>query len=461
MTLAASLQEAYLSRHPADAARTFETMKDPTLAPSLEVVSRRDPMVLVPILERLSPLRARALFEHMPREARARVLRAANPRLAVLLVGHLQPAELAERLADLPESVRAELERLLAFPEDSAGHLMDRVFDPVRPEMRVAEVLERLRAASIRRVRSLFVVDDDGRLIGRVDMQDLALADLEVEIASLMQRAEGAVAITSPREYIVEQLEETRLDALPVVDLDQRLLGVVRYASLFHAVEAEASADLLTMVGASADERALSTFGFAVRRRLPWLHINLLTAFLAASVVGIFESLIAQFTALAVLLPVVAGQSGNAGAQALAVTMRGLALREIGLRDWRAVLDKEAPDRSGQRRGARHRMRPRGLVVERHHRPRPGDRHRHGAVGRRRRDRRRPGAHRAHPGRPGSGHRLVDHPDHGHRRRRVLLVPGNGDGAQLPALTTVRASTGSITTIGRIEWNAIGKRMNL
>jgi magnesium transporter len=341
MTLAATLQEAYLSRHPADAARTFETMKDPTLAPSLEVVSRRDPMVLMPILERLSPLRARALFEHMPGEARSRVLRAANPRLAVLLVGHLKAADLAERLADLPESVRVELERLLAFPEDSAGHLMDRVFDPVRPEMRVAEVLDRLRAASIRRVRSLFVVDDDGRLIGRVDMQDLALADLDVQIASLMQRAEGAVAITSPRQYIVEQLEETRLDALPVVDLDQRLLGVVRYASLFHAVEAEASADLLTMVGASADERALSTSGFAVRRRLPWLHINLLTAFLAASVVGIFENLIAQFTALAVLLPVVAGQSGNAGSQALAVTIRGLALREIGLRDWRAVLDKE------------------------------------------------------------------------------------------------------------------------
>lgn len=341
MSLTATLQEAYVSRHPADAARVFESMRETTLGPGLEAVCRRDPAVLMPLLERLSPLRARALFEQMPREARSRVLRAANPRLTVLLIGHLPPAELAQRLADLPQSVRAELERLLAFPEDSAGHLMDRVFDPVRPEMRVADVLERLRAASIRRVRSLFVVDDDGRLIGRVDMQDLALADLDVEIASLMQRAEGAVAITAPREYIVEQLEETRLDALPVVDLDQRLLGVVRYASLFHAVEAEASADLLTMVGASADERALSTFGFAVRRRLPWLHINLLTAFLAASVVGLFESLIAQFTALAVLLPVVAGQSGNAGSQALAVTIRGLALREIGLRDWRAVLDKE------------------------------------------------------------------------------------------------------------------------
>jgi magnesium transporter len=95
------------------------------------------------------------------------------------------------------------------------------------------------------------------------------------------------------------------------------------------------------MVGASRDERALSPALFAVKKRLPWLQINLLTAFMAAAVVGLFESTIARFTALAVLLPVVAGQSGNAGAQALAVTMRGLALREISLRHWLKVTVKE------------------------------------------------------------------------------------------------------------------------
>jgi magnesium transporter len=95
------------------------------------------------------------------------------------------------------------------------------------------------------------------------------------------------------------------------------------------------------MVGASRDERALSSSLFSVTKRLPWLQINLLTAFLAASVVGLFEGTIAKYTALAVLMPVVAGQSGNAGAQALAVTMRGLVLREISLRHWPKVLYKE------------------------------------------------------------------------------------------------------------------------
>ncbi len=129
---------------------------------------------------------------------------------------------------------------------------------------------------------------------------------------------------------------------LPVVDLDGHLLGVIRHdADLVQAVQEEATADIQTMVGASKEERALSTALFAVRKRLPWLNINLLTAFLAAAVVGLFESTIAKFTALAVLLPVVAGQSGNTGAQALAVIMRGLALREIRLRHTVAVLIKE------------------------------------------------------------------------------------------------------------------------
>ena len=126
-----------------------------------------------------------------------------------------------------------------------------------------------------------------------------------------------------------------------MVDHDYKLLGIIRYGNLFQAAEEAATAGIQRMVGVSADERALSTPLFAVKRRLVWLHINLLTAFLAAAVVGLFESTIAQFTALAILLPVVAGQSGNAGSQALAVTMRGLALREISTLHWRAVLSKE------------------------------------------------------------------------------------------------------------------------
>jgi magnesium transporter len=126
------------------------------------------------------------------------------------------------------------------------------------------------------------------------------------------------------------------------VDLDGRLLGVIKNEDIIKASQEDATADLQTMVGASKDERALSSMWFSVRKRLGWLQVNLVTAFLAATVVGMFESVIAQFTALAVLLPVVAGQSGNTGAQSLAVVMRGLALRDISPAQWFRVVTKES-----------------------------------------------------------------------------------------------------------------------
>jgi magnesium transporter len=144
-----------------------------------------------------------------------------------------------------------------------------------------------------------------------------------------------------PREELYEKLHHHEVDVLPVVDLDMHLVGVVEGKELLDTMREELVTDMQTMVGAHKDESALSSSLFAVRKRLPWLQINLLTAFLAAAVVGIFEETIAEFTALAVLLPIAAGQSGNAGAQALAVTMRGLTLREISMRHWFAVMMKE------------------------------------------------------------------------------------------------------------------------
>ena len=135
--------------------------------------------------------------------------------------------------------------------------------------------------------------------------------------------------------------DEHKITDLPVVDVAGTLVGIIRNDVLVSAAVAESSNDILTMVGANKDERAFSRPLFVVRKRLPWLQINLVTAFVAAAVVGLFEDTIARVTALAVLLPVVAGQSGNTGAQALAVTMRGLALHEIGTSHWRYVAIKE------------------------------------------------------------------------------------------------------------------------
>jgi magnesium transporter len=184
-------------------------------------------------------------------------------------------------------------------------------------------------------------VDADGRLAGVVSLQDVAVAPLSAPLASLSRPPAAAVLDMDTRSAVMERIAGGRLASLPVVDIMGRLVGVIRPETLLSFAQEEAVADMQTMVGASRDERALSKVSFAVRKRLPWLHINLATAFLAAAVVGVFENIIAQFTALAVLLPVVAGQSGNTGAQALAVTMRGLALREVRPRQWLRITIKE------------------------------------------------------------------------------------------------------------------------
>jgi magnesium transporter len=202
------------------------------------------------------------------------------------------------------------------------------------------QVLERLRSTSWKRIFEVFVVDAEGVLVGAVPLQVLAVSHKET-LGELQRPPKAVVRSMATREEVVEILETTKTPVVPVVDLDGKLLGVIRYDALIAATQAEASVDVQTMVGASREERALSSVSFAVKKRLPWLQVNLGTAFLAASVVGLFESIIAQFTALAVLLPVVAGQSGNTGAQALAVTMRGLALREVRVRQWFAVIFKE------------------------------------------------------------------------------------------------------------------------
>jgi magnesium transporter len=187
----------------------------------------------------------------------------------------------------------------------------------------------------------VFLVDQAGLLVGVVRLQDLALASPGEPLRELVRREVASLQAMAPRAEVVELLDKRRLSSVPVVDFEGRLVGVIRHDALVDAAREELSVDIQKMVGVGKEERALSPASLAIRKRLPWLQINLGTAFLAASVVGIFENTIAKFTALAVLLPVVAGQSGNTGAQALAVTMRGLALREIRPRQWVRLSIKE------------------------------------------------------------------------------------------------------------------------
>lgn len=336
MSLPETLRDYYVQAHPADAALAVEAQD--SLPTGLDELSAE---AYTRLLEHVDPHRQRELFLALDEKRRADVLQLANVRTALQVMRALTKEELDGTLARLSARVREEYLELLQSPERTAGRFMERLLARYHIDQTVGEALAVLRKSKAQRVRSLYVVGDNDVLAGRVDLQDMALAESAAPMAELLNTVEDVASLTSTEEDLVQLFDRSRVDSIPVVDQDFRLIGIIRYANLFQAAEEAATADIQRMVGASADERALSTPLFAVKRRLPWLHINLLTAFLAAAVVGLFESTIAKFTALAILLPVVAGQSGNAGSQALAVTMRGLALREISTLHWRAVMNKE------------------------------------------------------------------------------------------------------------------------
>jgi len=296
---------------------------------------------LIPVWECLAPDFSSDLISYLDSEVAKDLIKDSAPSTVVRVFGFLSETKQRAILETLSATTRREIEFLQGFDENTAGRNMETRFLAMRAEATVEESLMRMRKIKMPGLQNVFVTTPDGKLLGRVPLQDIAIADGTDTLGALMQQVPATVTATTPAEQVLGIMERQRLPTMPVVDLDGRLLGVFRLVAAITTAQEDATADLQTMVGASRDERALSKASFAVRKRMPWLQVNLLTAFMAAAVVGLFEATIAQFTALAVLLPVVAGQSGNAGAQALAVTMRGLALREISLRNWFQVTNKE------------------------------------------------------------------------------------------------------------------------
>jgi magnesium transporter len=336
--LARRLGQAFERLYPDQAAAELERLPMEEVVRFLTGVPAREAAEL---LSHLSPDTAGRAVVGMGRSDAAKILGALDPPAAARLLARLDGGPRDELLGCMHTKDAAELRQLISYPSDTAGALMDPEVLALKPQATVQEALKRLRASRDKKIHRVFLIDVDQRLLGSVSIRDLALEKPSTPLEQIEWAAPTGVQAMASHEEVAEILARTRTDSLGVVDLDGRLLGVLRHDALVEAAREDATADLQSMVGAGKDERALSKVSFAIRKRLPWLEVNLATAFLAASVVGLFEETIARYTALAVLLPVVAGQSGNTGAQALAVTMRGLALREIRTRQWMRVCFKE------------------------------------------------------------------------------------------------------------------------
>jgi len=331
--------ERFIADQPKLAAQKLERIDIEHIA---EILARLPTTRMVVVWEALEQETAARVLRALPEDVGIRLAEQADTGLLAIVLSRMSDDDQAMILNRLNPEMARELRSVMSYPPDTAGHLMDTRILPFQADTTAHEAVEILRQHRPEKdVTGLKVVDRENKLRDIVDIKDLALAAPDQSLKSLGKGVTAFVLPMDPRDEVVDKLERFNLDELPVVDADGRLLGAIRHASLLDALRESATVNMQTMVGVSAEERATSASWFAIRKRMPWLQVNLLTAFLAAAVVGIFEDTIAKFTALAILLPVVAGQSGNAGAQALAVTMRGLALREIRIGQWFLVLSKE------------------------------------------------------------------------------------------------------------------------
>lgn len=333
-----TLVRAFVENHPESAARALEGL-DP--AEAAEALSHFSSSLVGPVVAHLTPQAAGNLLDKYSPDRTRDLLDAMDPRQASVVLRHLEEAKREAALAGLPEETGRKLRALLKYPADTAGGMMEPQVFSLAVDMTVQKAISAIRKAPKQNLHYLYVTERDGRLAGVVGMRDLLLASPHDPIEPLLHRDVVSVVATMSREEVASILQQRRYLALPVLDPDRRLLGVIRHDQVLAAVQEGAFEDLQRLVGAGGDERALSPVSTVVKNRLPWLLVNLATAFLASAVIGLFEDVLAKVVALAVLLPIVAGQGGNTGAQTLAVVIRGLALREVAAGTRRRLILKE------------------------------------------------------------------------------------------------------------------------
>lgn len=280
------------------------TAVDPSLG--VQLVGQSNPVVAATALRSLSPDAAASLFAALPPETHKAVS------------------------SELPSQVISQWTRNISYPADTVGRLMEPPVGVFHPHVTVERTIEELRELVKREfITYVYVVNETNTLIGLVVMRDLLFAEPTQTLSEVMQRSPFTLLADTPLMNAMKEVLVRHYPVYPVTSSTGELLGLVRGYRLFEAQAIEISAQAGSMVGVEKGERITTPLLTSFKYRHPWLQLNLLTAFVAGAVVNFFQGTIDQIVVLAAFLPVLAGQSGNTGCQALAVTLRGMTLGEL------------------------------------------------------------------------------------------------------------------------------------
>ncbi len=337
------LASAVEAQQPADAADTLEALDEAEAADILEqmevenaadALSRMVAPLAVSVLEDLAAEDAdyaAKLLAEMPADDAADLLQFASDGVMDAI------------LSALPARDRGILEKLITFDAESAGGLMNPAVLEVRESLTVREAVAVIRDSDPdAETQNVYVIDESSRLAGILDYRRLVVSQASDLIGDICDRHVEAIPPELDREEVALEFEKYEYTELPVVDRHRNLLGVITVDDVLESIRAEGTEDAQKMVGAGGEEMVFSSIPDKLRSRIPWLVVNLVTSFVAAIVVLNFESLISEIAVLAVLMPVIANQSGNAGQQSLAVTLRGIVLDQVRTRVATALMVRES-----------------------------------------------------------------------------------------------------------------------
>ncbi len=324
----AALRELVGELHQADVGDLIEAL-DPELRSRLVTLMGHD--FDFSALTEVDDTVREEILEELPAEAVAEGVRELDSDDAVAILADLPKDEQTEILEQLPPPERVALARSLLYPENSAGRRMQTEFMAVSPVWTVGRTIDYLRETPDLpdRFWEIYVVDSAGRLQGTVALDRLLRTKRPVPIAELIDEEMHPVRVTDDQEDVARLFEHYDLVATPVVDEADRLVGVITFDDIVDVIEQAAEEDIRALGGVGREEELSDPVWFVARGRFNWLLVNLATAFLASSVLGLFEGELQKMVALAVLAPIVASQGGNAATQTMTVAVRALATHEL------------------------------------------------------------------------------------------------------------------------------------
>jgi magnesium transporter len=330
-------------QHPADLAQVLAGLPDRDRRAAFSVVVERHSRLAMEALAELGPEAGAELLRDRPAEEIARFVQELPGDDAAAIVSYL-PEELSGAVLDLMRGKdTGQVQDLLDYPEQTAGRIMNPNVFALSEDLTVGEAISALQAArDVEMVFYLYVVDARRHLVGVVSLRRLLLVSPETPLKRIMTTDLTSARVDVDQEEVARIVASYNLLAIPVVDEENKLVGVITVDDVIDVIKDEATEDLYRLAGVASDEHVFTPAADSLKKRLPWLLVNLGTAFLAASVVKLFQGTITEVVAFAVLMPIVAGMGGNAATQTLTVIVRGIALGELTWSNTRKALLKEA-----------------------------------------------------------------------------------------------------------------------